>query len=59
MAITHDKISIRSFLEAGHPFQLDIRTRHLALDFPDHFLFRGDLEHAVAAAGGDQGVAVL
>ena len=59
MAIAHNEISVLPLLQASHPLEVDLRSRNLALDFPDHLLVRGNFDHAVTTARGDQGISVI
>ena len=59
VAVADDAVAVGQFLKAGHPAEADVGAGHLAFDFPDDLFLRRDLHDAFAAAGGDEGVAVL
>ena len=59
VAVTNDEIAVFDFLQRGHPAQADVGAGDFVLDLPNDFFIGRNFDHAVAAAGGDQRVAVL
>ena len=59
VAVANDPVSVLKFLQTGHPAEADVCAGYFAFDFPNDFFGGRDLDDAFAAAGGDEGVAVL
>ena len=59
MAVADNEVAVPEFLQRGHPAEADVGAGDFVLDLPNDFFIGRNFDHAVAAAGGDQRVAVL
>lgn len=59
VAVANHEVSVGEFLEVGGPGEFNFGVGDFLGDFPDDFLGGVDFDDGVAAAGGDESVAVL